>query len=284
MKTIELKHSFKINIESTTIIIENIQHRLIDKNIHTHSHGEQCYEIHYVQRGNGTLSLNNQKHSLEPGKMFMAGPYIKHALTPFSEECLDEYYVYFNIKKTPSPLSKERVEWHTLLSTLINTPAWFGEDKHNAAIIMNELLNSALKKELGYQTELKGLFLQFITRLTRNIMPEDYINTSTETNHASIHRVLENSFADFNISLEKIANELYLSPRQTERIIKNIYGKNFQQKKKEARMLAASDFLISSEKSVNEISELLGYSSIGHFSNQFKQYYGKTPSQFRMNL
>lgn len=283
MQTIDLKHSFRITIESTTIIIENVQHRLVNQNIHTHSHGEQCYEIHYVQHGKGILSLNENTYTLDSGKMFLAGPYIKHAQFPDAESPLDEYYVYFNIKKLPSALNKENSEWNLLISSLVNNPSWFGNDKYNASIIMSELLNTALKKEMGYQTELKGLFLQFLTRLVKNIFPENLIDheNSTDSNHASIHKILELSFSQFDITLDKLSAELFLSQRQTERIIKNIYGKSFSQKKKEARMLAASDLLLSSDKSISEISDVLCFSSIGHFSSQFTKYYGKTPSQYR---
>ena len=283
MKTIELKHSFKISMESTTIIVENVQHRQLTDPIHTHSHGDQCYEIHYIHNGTGTLYLNNEVQKLSVGKMFLAGPFIKHAFSPDTASDLDEFYVYFNIKKLPETLDKMDSEWNTLISALLNNPFWYGEDKYNASVIMNELLNTALKKEFGHQTELKSLFLQFLIRLVKNILPTSYImqERNTEAQHTSLHRIIENSFSKYNITLEQLASDLYLSQRQTERIVKSIYGKNFSQKKKEARMLAASDFLLSSDKSINEISEILLYSSVGHFSNQFSNYYGITPSQYR---
>lgn len=283
MKTIELKHTFKISIESTLVIIENVQHRQIADTIHTHSHGDQCYEIHYIHNGTGTLYLNNEEHKLSAGKMFLAGPFINHAFSPDAASDLDEFYVYFNIKKLPESLNKTDTEWNTLISTLINNPYWYGDDKYNASIIMSELLNTALKKEFGYQTELKSLYLQFLIRLVKNILPESYIKqeTKTEAQHTSLHRIIEHAFSKYNITLEQMASDLYLSQRQTERIIKSIYGKSFSQKKKEARMLAASDLLLNSDKSINEISDILLYSSVGHFSNQFSNYYGMTPSQYK---
>lgn len=285
MKTLEARHSFQLSIESTKIQIENVQHRLINEPIHSHSHGESCYEIHYINNGNGKLKLDGKTYELTPGKLFVAGPHIKHAQTPDLAASLDEYYVYFNIKKMPSSLSSIDSEWSVILSAIINSPSWFGKDKYNAAFIMKELINTALKKEVGYQAEFKGLFLQFIVRLAKNCLPDKYIKNSnlTTDKSASIHKIIENSFSRFDITLEKIASDLFLSRRQTERIIKGLYGKNFSQKKLEARMLAASDLLISTNMSINQISDKLCYSSMGHFSNQFKQYFGKTPSKYRKN-
>lgn len=281
MNNQELKHAFKFNTEDTTIVIENVQHRLIKENIHPHSHGELCYEIHYIQSGEGSLKLDNKHYILSPGALFIAGPYIEHSYKPKST--LEEYYVYFNIKKLPKQNNNESNEWLKILSLLSSTPAWFGTDRYNISISMNELLNTALKKEFGYQTEFKSLFLQFLLKLIRNILPNDYVNrnTNNENSYVSLHRTIERALAKFDMSLSELSSELYLSQRQTERLIKKLYGKSFSKKKMETRMLAASDLLLSTDKSISEVSDILCYSSIGHFSSQFSAYFGVTPSQYK---
>lgn len=48
-----------------------------------------------------------------------------------------------------------------------------------------------------------------------------------------------------------------------------------------ARMRLASTELLESTRSVTEIAELLGYSSIHYFSQQFKSYFGYAPTEYR---
>ena len=85
-----------------------------------------------------------------------------------------------------------------------------------------------------------------------------------------------------NLSLQDLSNRLNLSTRQTERILKEYYGKTFRQKKTEAKMSIAV-ILLRENKSISYIADTLGFSSLEHFSNTFKKYYHISPSQYRRN-
>jgi transcriptional regulator GlxA family with amidase domain len=47
------------------------------------------------------------------------------------------------------------------------------------------------------------------------------------------------------------------------------------------RVQRARDFLSNTDKSVKEIAGLLGFHSAFHFSAQFKQAIGQSPSEYR---
>jgi AraC-like DNA-binding protein len=83
------------------------------------------------------------------------------------------------------------------------------------------------------------------------------------------------------LTLEILSSRLGLSRRQTERLLKDQYGKTFQQKRTEARMSAATVLLRSSSQSISDISDQLGYSSVEHFSNAFRKYWDMGPRDFR---
>lgn len=72
-----------------------------------------------------------------------------------------------------------------------------------------------------------------------------------------------------------------MSPRQTQRLLMEFYGKSFQEKKAEARMSAAAILLSDPSKTIASIAEALGYSSAEHFSSAFRKYYHKSPRQYR---
>lgn len=83
------------------------------------------------------------------------------------------------------------------------------------------------------------------------------------------------------LSLETLADRLKLSTRQTQRLLKEYYGKSFQQKKAEARMSAAGMLLREHGRSIASVAEALGYSSTEHFSSAFRKYYGVSPRDYR---
>ena len=87
-----------------------------------------------------------------------------------------------------------------------------------------------------------------------------------------------------NLSLEELAKRLGRSPRQTQRLLLEYYGKSYQQKKAEAKMSAAALLLADKSKNMASISEELGYSSPEHFSAAFRGYYGTTPREYRKGL
>ena len=86
------------------------------------------------------------------------------------------------------------------------------------------------------------------------------------------------------LSLTALAKRLNRSERQTQRLLMEHYGMNFQSKKTEAKMSAAALMLQSSKATVTEISDELGYSSVEHFSTAFKKYYGVSATAYREKL
>ncbi len=58
---------------------------------------------------------------------------------------------------------------------------------------------------------------------------------------------------------------------------------NFQNKKTEAKMSAASIMLRSQDMTVTQIADELGYSSVEHFSVAFRKYYGMSATKYRAN-
>ena len=86
------------------------------------------------------------------------------------------------------------------------------------------------------------------------------------------------------LTLDKLSARLGLGIRQTERLLKDHYGKTFLQKKTEARMSAASILLQNSGLSITQIAEDTGYSCVEHFSASFKRYYGQSASAYRKEL
>ena len=82
-------------------------------------------------------------------------------------------------------------------------------------------------------------------------------------------------------SLKELADKMFLSVRQTSRLIKKIYGCTFPQIINQRRMEVASVLLKNSDYTIGEIITLLGFETDNYFFYTFKKNYGESPLQYR---
>ncbi|SFJ93772.1 AraC-type DNA-binding protein [Paenibacillus sp. UNC496MF] len=83
------------------------------------------------------------------------------------------------------------------------------------------------------------------------------------------------------LTLRMMSDELHLHPTYVSNRFKELFGKPPMQVQREMRIQKAKALLESSELSVTEISQRLGYSELQNFTRLFKSYVGISPTQFR---
>lgn len=115
---------------------------------------------------------------------------------------------------------------------------------------------------------------------------------SKEENHADaskkhlIHKAKEFIAAHCceAISLEMVANNIYVSPVYLSRLFKEQTNQNFSDYVTQLRMQQAMELLKNPALKVYEVSEKVGYRSLKYFYKIFKQYIGVTPTEYRNRL
>ncbi len=83
------------------------------------------------------------------------------------------------------------------------------------------------------------------------------------------------------LSLEKAAEVVNLSPSYLSFIFKEISGKNFVDFINEFRLEKAKELLTTTSMTVAQVAETVGYMNANSFSKTFKKYIGVSPGQFR---
>ncbi|MGN0314669.1 MAG: helix-turn-helix domain-containing protein [Fusicatenibacter sp.] len=87
------------------------------------------------------------------------------------------------------------------------------------------------------------------------------------------------------ISLDRIAENMYLSPFYISRIFKSEIGTTPINYLINMRMEKAKQLLKTrSDASVQEIAECVGYEDAYHFSKLFKKHYGESPTKYRQGI
>jgi YesN/AraC family two-component response regulator len=86
------------------------------------------------------------------------------------------------------------------------------------------------------------------------------------------------------LSLERAAEHVHLSPVYFSRFFKDRCGQTFLSYVTEAKLDRAKRLLADPDKRVYEISALLGYRDIGYFNQLFKAKIGCTPTEYRAGM
>jgi two-component system response regulator YesN len=92
---------------------------------------------------------------------------------------------------------------------------------------------------------------------------------------------IQEMYADKEVTLEKIADMIHISPIYLSRLIKQEFGTTFVSLVTQARIQKAVQLLNTTDMSVNEIAELCGYDTQHYFSTTFKKMMGVSPNQYR---
>lgn len=270
-------------IEDVSFQTLSISLEKLDMRLPMHSHSKNSYEIHYVSYGYGKLNSNGTTYEITPGTLFVTGPEVEHEQISDPKDPMTEYCIY--VKVNPGKHIKKSVVY-----TFLSQPFWFGRGDNVYHELMKQMINELEHREPGYELVLQALLQQVMLFLARKYRTAantaDAFGSSSSGINDLTYLIIEEAFlySYRDITLESLAAQVKLGPRQTERLLKLHYNKTFQQKKTEARMSAACSLLRDSESSISDIALSLGYSSVEHFSTAFKKHIGCTASEYRLRL
>lgn len=111
----------------------------------------------------------------------------------------------------------------------------------------------------------------------------NYQKRDTEVLCDKVIQIIDEEYANENLSLTSVSERLAVSPNYLSALIKKTKKKNFVALVTERRMKAAYDLLVFSTMKILEVAEKCGYSDQHYFSYCFKKFYGESPNKIRSN-
>lgn len=150
---------------------------------------------------------------------------------------------------------------------------------HNAAEILSENINCS-----EVLTALRTV--ELLLSISDRSHEVDIIQNTPKKDKYDIDIMmyLDNKIARFNtedMSSAKIANELYISSRQLDRIIRKRYGKTLHKLITEKRVRKAERLLTTTDITAENVGREAGFTSTPGFYREFVRYYGVTPAKYR---
>lgn len=245
-----------------------------------HRYSSWCYN--YFEGSQGAYYFNDGEIVVEPGCGFLIPPYTPHYLLNPGSEAMQLVYmgVSFNAGIGSSgPYSVEEVRrMNERLQDTYYIKAF--HEKFHA--LFRQLKASGFH---GSEQILMGYRMAALENLLKLFefvdgQEQDTVNDADAVLLQDIKNIIIHNFSR-NISLQEISQALYVSPRKLTGKFLELTGMSFKEYTQMLKMEHASRLLYSSNMSISEIAEELGFCDIHYFSRRFKMYYGCPPNALR---
>lgn len=155
---------------------------------------------------------------------------------------------------------------------------------------LDQFINTSLHEDNHYSagifTETEHIFelRQWLIELIKNAFAEINIPGRAGKNQLAFRtkELVRENIQNRQLSLEWIADELGIGYKYLSRVFKDETGIRFVDYLSNCRLSHCRDLLLTTELKVEEIADLMGYSTPQYFISRFKLMFGCTPKQYRM--
>lgn len=138
------------------------------------------------------------------------------------------------------------------------------------------------KDNLINEITLQKQAYNFIELLSKSITShKHFVSTRKMNSYVSKSLEMISKYAQYNISVGSIAQKLSIDPSYLSRLFTADIGVPIKKYINEIRITTSNDLLTSTDYSISQISEMVGFSSTQAYSKAFKQFNGVSPSIYR---
>ena len=123
-----------------------------------------------------------------------------------------------------------------------------------------------------------------ITNLNENRIVRLVHDDSQDTETSIVSNIVQwiNNHYSEDISLQCLSSEFHLSSAYISQLFKNKIGTNYFTYLSKIRLNKAKQLLLTSDLSISEIAEMVGYKDYRSFTRAYKSVMGKQPSSERI--
>ena len=252
---------------------------------HTHLN----YEIYYILAGRMRMRIGDREHLLLPNNFILITPGVFHSAVYDPDEPKVYAVFVFGIHQNSESDTRRRTPEHDFIryfeDALSAQPYIIAEDHNSCAAILGEIQREMTEKQPGWQVILADYYRQFFIKSTRNLLAE---NVPAETQAGAGQANLAVQMTKYmhehyheNISLEDVSKAFHITPRHVTRIFGDYFGTSFRKTLSIFRLSYAKNYLISTDKPVEEIAALVGISAPQTLYRLFKENEGMTISEYK---
>ncbi len=249
-------------------------------------HYHDDFQIIYVLEGDLKLTLFYLSYVLTPGSIHIIHPMDVHSIESLSKDNLvlilsfdSDYFLkifphfnstVFNTTIDDGSLTKTKTLRDQIFS--IVSEDYYQETGYASRInnIAVSLFNTLIKN-------FRGFVIDEYDRAFYHKTSNDYVQTDR------ISRIIQYVYENYQykISLSKIAEREHMSPYYLSHVFHKFVGLNFRDFLSMVRVEMSLRHVLSTNKSVTQIAQEMGFSDAKYYVSTFHAYMGRHPKEYR---
>ncbi|WP_373107361.1 GH39 family glycosyl hydrolase [[Ruminococcus] torques] len=247
----------------------------------TATHYHQNPEIFYVLRGNLDIKIDERLYKLSSGDIALINANKRHTVIGNDELLGARFEIDFHLLAEYMG-SMQLLFW-------CNTVADRNHAYSNLRRLLDRILTRYFEKDDKDALYLNALYFETLYVLTSNFLvkaDDVRLNLEDSQDQMRIRQIQNYVQANYQsqISLNDLADKLYLSNAYLSKYIKKNLGMTFMEYLNNVRLFHAVDELIYSDKNLTHIAYDNGFPTSASFTKTFRDVYKDSPSEYRKKI
>ena len=259
--------------------------------LHTHPH----YEMFLIESGNITHHNTSMQSKCSKNTAVIVPPNMGHDMFLSHDESTAKIMVIsFSFKKCGEHNKNGANKLYSYFSALLS-------DESKVVILKDKFFGDFCRRFYAESESdpalasfiiinmIEELFLHVLRMLKNNYnksiaAPISSYKTSAITSEIVLAKNIEDYMNLPGCTLTVLADKLNMCPRNTQKIIKRIYGQSFSERQAEIRLKKAVYLIETTDMSFTEIANEAHYNQYASFRKAFIKKFGISPSEYRAGL
>ncbi len=230
------------------------------------------YQINYITEGNGVLENDKGRFLIKPGSLMIIRKDEWHRYRPAKNQGWMEHYIGFD-----GMFANHFLKENQILQGQSVIHCGVREDLIDTYYKIFELVQN---EDPGNQQIASGLVIKLLGYIVAWQKQRNFSGKPIETliQEARFHM---REHIEEEVDLQKLAEENCVGYSYFRKMFKKYTGISPHQYHLDLKIMRAKELILTSDKTIKEISYELGFQSIHYFSRLFKKKVGQTPTDLR---
>lgn len=232
----------------------------------------QEFQIIYITEGAGTFENKEGQFDVKPGAIMIIRPGIWHRYRPDAQTGWVENYIGLDGEWTRQLLNKT---FFPKEKSIINCGM-----RTEFIDVFYKIFDLVQKENPGFQQIASGLTIKALGHVVTIQKQGKFSGTEIEKIIQNARFLIRENIEE-DIDWQKLADDNNIGYSYFRKMFKKYTGISPHQYQLEMKLFRAKELLLTTDKSIKEISYEMGFQSIYYFSRLFKKKVGINPSELR---
>ncbi len=254
-------------------------------------HGHPFFELLYIQEGVGYHRLGPREIPTQAGDLFLIAPNEIHDLSGLKGCKIWLVAFETDVIEKESRRKSVPTEAEDLIMLALLSPGNQVQNHFQIPEALQSLWLSRLRhldqelaeRRVGFSESVRSLLALLLIDVVR------LCTTSEQTQLSQLHPLLRLTFCYIStnfhkpISLADVAQHVKRSPAYLTDLVRRETGRTVLGWIMDYRMVEARRLLLTTQSSVQQVAEAVGYADAGHFNRLYRKLHGVPPQTWRQN-